>query len=56
MVMANLDEGGPPPEQISADEALERFKREEQERGRGPRYSNSVAAPGMMRRYQAPPV
>lgn len=45
-------EGGPEPEKISADEAMKRWREEEEQRGRGPRYSNSVAAPGLMRQYR----
>eukprot|EP00933_Yihiella_yeosuensis_P081902 TRINITY_DN9559_c3_g1_i1.p1 TRINITY_DN9559_c3_g1~~TRINITY_DN9559_c3_g1_i1.p1 ORF type:complete len:206 (-),score=26.62 TRINITY_DN9559_c3_g1_i1:44-661(-) len=42
-----LVEGAP-----SADEALAAFIRSEEERGRGPRYTNGVASAGLLRRWQ----
>mmetsp|Transcript_32341 Transcript_32341/g.75065 ORF Transcript_32341/g.75065 Transcript_32341/m.75065 type:complete len:177 (+) Transcript_32341:38-568(+) len=44
-------EGGAPPEEVSADEGLRRWREEEERRGRGKQYRNGVAAPGQMRRF-----
>mmetsp|Transcript_56939 Transcript_56939/g.161656 ORF Transcript_56939/g.161656 Transcript_56939/m.161656 type:complete len:189 (+) Transcript_56939:41-607(+) len=44
---------GPAAKPISADEALQEFREEEERRGRGPAYRNGVAAPGYMRRFHA---
>uniref|UniRef100_A0A7S4WBZ2 Uncharacterized protein n=1 Tax=Alexandrium monilatum TaxID=311494 RepID=A0A7S4WBZ2_9DINO len=46
-------EGGPKDEfeDLSADEALRRFREEEERRGRGTQYRNGVGAPGLMRRF-----
>lgn len=53
-------EGGPEPgtffneagQKLSADEAMKQWRQQEEDRGRGPRYSNDVAAPGLMRQYR----
>jgi len=44
-------EGGPPPERLPADEAMDNFVKAEEARGRGPRYANGIAQPGVMRRW-----
>ncbi|CAE7253751.1 unnamed protein product [Symbiodinium microadriaticum] len=44
-------EGGPKPERLPADEAMDNFVKAEEARGRGPRYANGIAQPGVMRRW-----
>mmetsp|Transcript_37117 Transcript_37117/g.59782 ORF Transcript_37117/g.59782 Transcript_37117/m.59782 type:complete len:178 (-) Transcript_37117:40-573(-) len=38
-------------EKLSADEAMAKFIAEEEARGRGPRYRNSISVPGLGRRF-----
>ncbi|CAJ1378212.1 unnamed protein product, partial [Effrenium voratum] len=44
-------EGGPEPEKLPADEAMDKFVKEEEARGRGPRWENGIAKAGLMRRW-----
>eukprot|EP00435_Cladocopium_sp_Y103_P071010 s880_g36.t1 len=44
-------EGGVQPEYLPADQAMDKFVKEEEDRGRGPRWENGIAKPGLMRRW-----
>ena len=44
-------EGGIQPEKLPADETMAKFVQEEEARGRGPRWENDIAKPGLMRRF-----